>query len=186
MNRGILFAALAALAISTSVTSCRRAADPYQLAVVDSLTNALEAVRLTLNELDTQRYATADSIFRSNYPLFLQRFKDTLDKPTATALGDQFVQLRETAHRAADHRMMLGAVNHTSTRLKELEQDLIHAALPEEEVSQALLDERHIVEGIENGVLQLIANYQANQRVLEQQAHVDSLLAVTLPEHRIK
>ncbi|MBL7938926.1 MAG: hypothetical protein JNL43_06155 [Flavobacteriales bacterium] len=186
LNSGILFAVSAALFLSTSVSSCKRTADPRRIATVDSLINAVEAVRLTLNELDTDRYEDAQAIFRSRSALFLERFNDTLDKPTAAILGEQFVQLRESAHRAADHRMMLDVAQRTVIRLKELQQDMVHVALPEEGTRMALVQETAVVEGIENGVMQVIANYQANQRVLEHQASVDSLLADTLPERRTR
>lgn len=185
MKRGILFAAVVALIGSTTV-SCRRAAEPQQIAAVDSLINAMEAARLTLNELDTQRYAAADSILRSRRALFLKRFTDTLDKPSATLLGDQFVQLREATRRAADHRNVMQGVLNGSVRLKQLRQDLAVAALPPEEVPQVLFNETNAAEAIENSVMQVITNHQANQRVLEQQMKVDSLLADTLPKRSIR
>lgn len=186
MKHGILFAALAALAFSVTVTSCRRATDPQQITTVDSLINDLEAMRLTLNELDTQRYALSDSVFQATRTRFMDRFKDTLDKPTAAALGNQFVQLRETGRRSADHRNILQVIGHTSERLKQLEHDLTNASLPEEDARVALLQEAAIVEGIRNGLLQVITNYQDNQRVLEQQAMIDSLLADTSQESTIR
>lgn len=183
MKRGILFATVLALIGSTTV-SCRRTSDPEQIAAVDSLINAMEAARLTLNELDTQRYATADSILQVRRAMFLKRFNDTLDKPSAALLGGQFVQLREATRRATDHRNVMHAVTNGSKRLKQLKQDLSAAALPQEEVPKALLNETNAAEAIENSVMQVITNYQANRRVLEQQVKVDSLLADTLTERR--
>ncbi|MBL7952539.1 MAG: hypothetical protein JNM62_12565 [Flavobacteriales bacterium] len=183
MKRGILFAALVALIGSASV-SCRRATDPQRIAAVDSLITAMEAARLTLNELDTQRYATADSILKLRRVLFLRRFNDTLDKPSAALLGDQFVQLREATRRATDHRHVMDAVTSGSARLKQLKQDLSASALLEEEVGKAILNETNAAEAIENSVMHVITNYQANQRVLDLQARVDSLLDDTLPSRR--
>jgi hypothetical protein len=185
MNRGILFAAVLALIASTSV-SCRRATDPRHIATVDSLITAMDAARLTLNELDTQRYATADSILQLRRALFLQRFNDTLDKPEAALLGDQFVQLREATRRATDHRNVMQAVTTGSDRLKRLKQDLSSSALRDEEIAKALLNETKAVEAIEHSAMQVITNHQANQRALDQQLHVDSLLADTLPKRRIR
>lgn len=185
MKRGILFAALVALIGSASV-SCRRATDPQRIATVDSLINAMEAARLTLNELDTQRYAAADSLLQLRRALFLKRFNDTLDKPSAALLGGQFVQLREATRRATDHRHVNEAVTTGSARLKRLKQDLAASALKEEEVTKALLNETNAAEAIENSVMQVITNYQANQRVLEQQVQVDSLLVDTLPKRPMR
>lgn len=185
MKRGILFAGVVALVGSTTVSSCRRAADPQQLATVDSLINALEAARLTLNELDTQRYAKADSILQATRALFLQRFNDTLAKDLATTLGDQFVQLREADRRGTDHRNVYRSVVDAGLRLKKLRHDVSVAALEPKDVTAALTNERLAAEVIEGGVLQVISNYQSTQRVLERQPLVDSLLIDTLPERRI-
>lgn len=185
MKRGILFAALVALIGSASV-SCRRATDPQQIAAVDSLIHVMEAARLTLNELDTQHYAAADSLLQLRRKLFLKRFNDTLDKPSAALLGDQFVQLREATRRASDHRNVHEAVTTGSARLKRLKQDLSASALQEEEVARAILNETNAAEAIENSVLQVITNYQVNQRVLVQQARVDSLLADTVQKRPIR
>jgi hypothetical protein len=184
MKRGILFAGMVALVASTTVTSCRRAADPQQLATVDSLINALEAARLTLNELDTQRYAKADSILQATRARFLQRFNDTLAKDAATTLGDQFVQLREANRRGADHRNVHRSVVGAGIRLKKLRNDVSVSALNEQDVVAALATERLAAEAIEGAVLQVIANYQATQRVLDRQPLVDSLLIDTLSERR--
>ena len=186
MNRGILFAALVALALGTVATSCRRATDPRQLATVDSLITTMEAARLTLNELDTQRYATADSILQGTRALFLHRFHDTLDKTTATALGNQFIALRETDRRATDHRQVVKAVHDAANRLGRLRNDVNSGALSAEDVAKAIANEAAATEGIEHALMQVITNHQATQRVLEQQATADSLLADTLNPHRTR
>lgn len=185
MERGILFAALVALIGSASV-SCRRVTDPAQSVAVDSLITTLEAARLTLNELDTQRYAAADSLLQWHRALFLKRFSDTLDKADAALLGDQFVQLRQATRRANDHRNVARAVDHGTARLKLLKQDLAAAAWPQEEVTRALLDETNATVGIEASVMQVMEAYQTNSRALERQPQVDSLLTDTLPKRRTR
>lgn len=185
MKRGILFAGMVALVGSTTVSSCRRAADPQQLATVDSLINAMEAARLTLNELDTQRYAKADSILQATRALFLQRFNDTLAKDRAATLGDQFVQLREANRRGSDHRNVHRSVVDAGLRLKKLRHDVSVSALEKKDVVEALATEQLAAEVIEGGVLQVISNYQTTQRVLDRQPEVDSLLIDTLPERRM-
>ncbi len=182
MKRGILFAAVVALVVNTTVSSCRRAADPQQLATVDSLINALEAARLTLNELDTQRYAKADSILQANRARFLERFSDTLAKDPATTLGDQFVQLREANRCGADHRNVHRSVVDAGLRLKQLRNDISVSALQVQDIEAALATERLAAEAIEGGVLQVITNYQTTQRVLDRQPLVDSLLIDTIIE----
>lgn len=186
MNRGTLFAALLTLIGSATLVSCRRVADPRQLAAVDSLMHVMEAARLTLNELDTQRYAAADSILHLRRTLFLDRFNDTLTKPAAALLGDQFVQLREAARRSQDHRHVDQAVAESTTRLMRLKQDLNAAALGEEEIVQALKRERDTAAALEKSVLLVVTNHQLNERVLEQQAAVDSVLADPMPKRRIR
>lgn len=186
MKRGILFAAVFALGVGTTVVSCRRAADPRQIAEVDSLITAMDAARLTLNELDLERYAAADSILRSTRTLFLKRFADTLDRTSAATLGDQFVQLREASRRADDHRQVQDAATNGVLRLKKLKQDLAAGALPEEDIARALLNEANVAEAIEHGVMQVITNYQSNQRILDRQHLVDSLLLDTLPNRPLR
>lgn len=182
MKRGILFAGVVALVGSTTVSSCRRAADPQQLATVDSLINALEAARLTLNELDNQRYAKADSILQATRGRFLQLFNDTLTMDMAATLGDQFVQLREANRRGADHRNVYRSVVNAGLRLKQLRNDISVSALKVQDIEAALATERLAAEAIEAGVLQVITNYQTTQRVLDRQPLVDGLLIDTIIE----
>ena len=176
MKCGILFAALFAL-IGSSLASCRRAADPREIATVDSLITTLHAARLTLNELDTHRYTTADSILGAARAGFLDRFSDTLDKATAATLGDQFVQLREAHRRALEHRRVSQVVAHGSERLTRLRNDLINGALKEDAVRQAIAKESTAAKALERSVLQVIEDHRANQRALERQVGIDSLLA---------
>lgn len=183
MKRGILFAALIALIGSASV-SCRRATDPQRIAAVDSLIHALEAVRLTLNELDTTHYATADSLLQADRSVYLRRFADTLDRAHAAALGGQFVQLREATRRATDHRNVMQAIDKGAVRLKQLRTDLVNAALTEAQCAEAIRREAIAVETIEYSTLQVINAYQTNQEVLQQRPIIDSLLTDTLPERR--
>lgn len=181
--RGMLLAGLLAMIGNALLVSCRRAADPRQLATVDSLITTMEAARLTLHELDTQHYATADSILQGTRARFLQRFSDTLDKNTATVLGNQFIALRETGQRATDHRMVVQAVHEAGARLARLRHDVSSGALSAEDAATAIASETAASETVEQGVLQVITNHQATQRALEQQAMVDSLLADTLTPH---
>ena len=186
MNRGILFAALAALVGSGLAQACRRAADPHQLATVDSLTNAVEAVFLTLNELDVHHYATADSILKAAKPLFMQRFADTLDRPTAALLGDQFIHLREARRMADDHLRIRTAAENTVLRLHQLHADMAQGALDREQGRAALYTEQRTITAMDPLVHQVITNYRATQRVLERQPSVDSILADTGTTHRTR
>ena len=176
MKRGILFAALLALVGSTTV-SCRRAADPKEIAAVDSLITAMHAARLTLNELDTLRYAAADSILEADRARFLKRFQDTLNKADAAVLGEQFVQLREAHRRAMDHALVRNAVDEGHARLARLRNDLVGGILPDDQVRQALLSETTAAQVVENSVLQVMEHHRINQRTLVRQPLVDSLLA---------
>lgn len=182
MKRGILFTAIPALIAGTMAVSCRRPTDQRRIATVDSLITAMDAVRLTLSELDMERYSRADSILRSTRELFLQRFADTLDRPVAGVLGDQFVQLGEAARRGDDHARVLDAATKSIERLNTLKQDLAAGAFREEELAHVLQDENRAARAIEHGVLQVITNYQANQRILDRQHLVDSLLVTTPPK----
>ncbi len=178
MKRGILFAALLAL-LGSATVSCRRAPDPKEIATVDSLITAMHAARLTLNEFDTMSYATADSILDADRARFLERFQDTLNKAEATVLGEQFIQLREAHQRAMDHAQVLKAVDDAHARSSRLRDDLLNGALKVEQAHQALLNERAAARGIESSVLQVIEHHRANQRALDRQPLVDSLLAIT-------
>lgn len=185
MNRGILFAALTAFVGSATATSCRRTADPKQLSAVDSLRTKIEAGALTLQELDVKHYGTADSILEAARPLFLDRFMDTLDRTTATLLGDQFVQLREAGRMESDHLVVRTQAEMMVGRLEALRTDLISGAIDDEAGATAIQRERTKANDLLPMVDQVIANYQAMQRVLERQALVDSILMSTL-EHQYR
>ncbi len=180
MNRGILFTALTALVGSTLVQACRRSATPEQINAVDSLKNALEAASFILNELDTKHYATADSILGSTQHLFLQRFADTLDRPTAKALGEQFVRLRAASGMAIVQRNTQAAVDAAVVRSNALRDDLTLGAINPEAAHKALLIEQRAARGLDTLVHQVITNYRTTQRALELQATMDSLLVDTI------
>jgi hypothetical protein len=186
MNRGILFAILAALVIGLTTSACRRATDPRQLAMVDSLIADMEAAHLTLNELDVQHYRKADSILGASRPLFLRRFSDTLDRATAMVLGRQFVHLRHAGQWAEEHERTRSLVEGTLLRLQRLRNDLDRQALKADDATDAVALERKATVALDTLVHRTLANYRTTQRVLVQQAHVDSLLAgnVTIPNER--
>ena len=179
MKRGILFAATTALVLGITASSCRRPADPRQVATVDSLLTAMKAADLTLNELDTTHYATADSLLQGTRAKFLDRFNDTLDRTTAARLGAQFVQLREAARRATDHQRTRSIIADGTERLGRLRNDLLAGALTDEEALKALRDESAFAAALEQRVMQVITTHQATERALDDQPLVDSLLNVT-------
>lgn len=185
-GRGMVFVAVALLISSTPLSSCRRTTDPRQLAAVDDLITSMEAARLTLNELDTLHYSTADSILRATRSQFLLRFSDTLGKATATTLGNQFIALREAGLRATDHRNVVSAVRDEALRLTQLRNDMNAGALNREETAKAIVNETAASAVIEHRVIQVITNHQATQRVLELQTTVDSLLADTIDHRRTR
>jgi hypothetical protein len=174
MNRGILFAAL--IAFGFCAAGCRHNADPTQLSTVDSLRTGIEAVVLTLTELDVTQYATADSIMKDRRHLFLECFADTLDRPTAVLLGDQFKQLREASRMASDHIHVRDDAEATLLRLTALRSDIVSGAMDAKESAHAIAQEQSMVQGMDRKVEQVISNYQGMQRVLDRQPEVDSLL----------
>ena len=179
-SRGILFAALTALVGSTFVQACRRGPAPEQLATVDSLKTAMLAASLTLNELDVHHYAAADSILGATRGLFLQRFADTLDRPTATVLGEQFVRLRAASGMSIDHRNVQAAIDSAVMRTIALHEDLAHGAIDPEEGRKAFLNEQRSGFALDSLVQHVIVNYRSIRRALDLQATVDSLLTDTL------
>ena len=176
MNRGILFVALAAFVGSTLVQACRRSALPEQLATLDSLTTALEAATLTLNELDVRHYATADSIWGTTRHLFLERFADTLDRTNAATLGEQFLRLRAASRMAIEHRKAQAAIDAAVIRVNALRGDLAQGAIDREAGHVAFLNEQHSVASLDTLVQHVIVNYRSTQRALEFQATMDRLL----------
>ncbi|MCB0771051.1 MAG: hypothetical protein KDC00_11685 [Flavobacteriales bacterium] len=174
MNRGILFAAF--IAFGFHGTGCRQSPDPIQLSTVDSLRTGIGSVILTLTELDVTHYATADSILKDRRHLFLERFTDTLDRPTAALLGDQFKQLREASRMANDHIQVREEAEATLVRLIALRTDMSSGAMDTRTSANAIARERGTVQGMRRRVGQVISNYKAMQGVLERQPAVDSLL----------
>ena len=95
----------------------------------------------------------------------------------AAVLGEQFVQLREAHRRAMDHALVRNAVDEGHARLARLRNDLVGGILPDDQVRQALLSETTAAQVVENSVLQVMEHHRINQRTLERQPLVDSLLA---------
>ncbi len=179
MNRGILFATVTTLVGSALSVSCRRTPDPQQLMKLDSLITSVEAASLTLDEISVHSFDVADSILVSTRPLFLERFADTLDRPTATILGDQFVQLRDAAAMRAEQQRVTLDLERTMLRLQDLRTDLVAGAMGKEGGLAAVIQEQDEVTNLISEVEHTLENHRTTQRVLEKQPMVDSLLAIS-------
>ncbi len=177
MNRGILFAAIGALAVNGFFQGCRTPADPAQLRAVDSLITTVDAAILTLNELDRARFLRTDSMFKAQRPLFETRFQDTLDRATADALGNQFIALRGSAEMGQAHENVLSDLSASSERLRALQLDLKNGAMEPDAARAVIANEFKTWTSLETSVLGVIDNYRVVQRAWEQMAHIDSLLA---------
>ena len=184
MNRGILFATALTLTWGSLGSGCKPAASPMhtgpsQLKSVDSLLTSVEAALLTLNELDRERYTRATAVYRSEALRFQERFKDTLDRPTAELLGNHFRLLRAAETMGQEHDLMLAELVVAKERLKALRQDLESGALDGQGAEVALAAERNVGKDMAEQVDAVIANYRTIQRAWEERDAVDSLLAET-------
>ncbi len=179
MNRGILFALTTALVVSS--LACRHPADPAQIATVDSLTNAMEAANMTLNELNLDHYQKATTLLDADRALYRDRFQDTLDKATALTLAGHFNRLREATHMSDDHASVQEATGTSAKRLRALHTDLEAGSLDPDAAARAILIELRIAKNMDSLVQQVIMNYRSTQLALTLQPKVDSLLA-KLPE----
>ncbi|MBK8531482.1 MAG: hypothetical protein IPL64_06265 [Flavobacteriales bacterium] len=180
MNRGIRLALLGALVVGTS---CRRPPDPRQLAELDHTITVVQAASLTLNELGPDQFLAADSILTATRPLFLQRFKDTLDRPTAELLGDQFLSLRQASEFRTEQDRIRNEVERTMIRLQALRTDLVKGAMRKEDGRAAIDNEERAFGILNTQVEQMLEHHKAIRRVLQRQAEVDSLLAAPEPIH---
>lgn len=179
MNRGILFATAAALTLGSLGLGCKPAVGPSHLKSVDSLLTTVEAALLTLNELDHARYTRATAVYRSESARFQERFKDTLDRPTAELLGNHFRLLRAAESMGEEHEQVLAALILGKERLKALRKDMESGAIHAEEAEVALAAERKAGTHVADQVDAVIANYRTIQRAWEERDTVDSLLAIT-------
>jgi hypothetical protein len=179
MNRGILFATAAALTLGSMGLGCKPAAGPDHLKSVDSLLTTVEAALLTLNELDRERYTRAAEVYHTDLQRFQERFKDTLDRPTAELLGNHFRLLRAAESMGEEHDRMLAELIVSKDRLKALRKDMESGAIRAPEAEGALAAERRAGSHIAVLVDAVIANYRTVQRAWEDRDAVDSLLAVT-------
>lgn len=176
MNRGILFAAIAALALNGFLHSCRTAPDPAQLRAVDSLITSVDAAMLTLNELDRARFQRTDSMFQAQRALFETRFQDTLDRATADALGNQFIVLRGSAEMGKAHENVLIDLGATAERVRALALDLKNGAMEPEAGRAALANEYKAWASLDSSVHVAIDNYRLVQSAWDNAAHTDTLL----------
>jgi hypothetical protein len=179
MNRGILFATAAALTLGSLGFGCKPAAGPSHLKSVDSLLTTVEAALLTLNELDRERYTRATAVYRSEAARFQERFKDTLDRPTAELLGNHFRLLRAAESMGEEHDQVLAELIVSKDRLKALRRDMESGAMNAQDADKALAAERDASAYTAVHVDAVIANYRTIQRAWEDRDAVDSLLAVT-------
>ncbi len=181
MNRGTLFAAFGTLIASGLLTACRSAAEPELVTTVDSLASHLAKSRDTLVDLDTNVYATADSLLTVDKERFLQRFNDTLDRTTATLLGDQFLRLRDAEKIAQDHRTIHALVVATNERISALRTDLLKGAFTVENGRMAVQHERSICLGLDSAVEHVLTAHGTLKKALQRVGRVDSLLSSTGP-----
>lgn len=175
-SRGILFAVLAALALSAVAPACRRSADPAQLRTVDSLLTSVDAALLTLNELDRVRYHRSDSLHAQREALFNVRLADTLDRATADALANQFLVLRSAARMGEDHDRLLTDLTAARVRLAALQTDLTNGAMDPVTATDALAHEHHHVVQLDSNVRWVLDNYRSIQRVWDDLPRIDSIL----------
>jgi hypothetical protein len=179
MNRGILFATAAALTFGSWGLGCKPAPGPGHLKSVDSLLTTVEAALLTLNELDRERYTRATAVYRSQAARFQERFKDTLDRPTAELLGNHFRLLRAAESMGEEHDQVLAELIVTKDRLKALRRDMESGAMHAQDADKALATEHDAGTYLAVHVDAVIANYRAVQRAWDERDAVDSLLALT-------
>jgi len=175
MDHRILPATLAALVCGVQAPACRHAADPERSRAVDTLITSLEAATLTLNELDRGRYHRADSLFQAEGALFLDRFRDTLDRGAADALGNHYLVLRAAKAMGEDHDRTLAELLTAITRLKALRTDLASGALGADEGRTAIATERLAYRDLEANVHRTIDNYRTVQRAWEDRTRVGPL-----------
>lgn len=185
MNRGILFASLAALAWSPLGSGCRTPAGPEQVKAVENLITRVEAAHLTLNELDRGRYGRAEAVFRSEADRFTARFQDTLDPATAEAMVTHFRVLRAAGSMGESHDLLVERLADDRERLRHLHADLLSGAIGAEEAREIIAREAQRVDALDPPVQAVIANYKAVQRTWDELPRIDSLLATqsrTIPQ----
>lgn len=175
MKRGILFALITPLMVVHS--GCSRDVDPTLVQSVDSLITKMEAANLTLNELDVEQYHEANVLFERSKVDFIQRFGDTLDRPTSNTLATQYNLLNTAAAMAEDHIAVHNAVSQSVDRLNALRSDLTNGVLQTEKAAEAVGNENFVSTELLNMVHTVLDNYQATQRAIAQQPQVDTLLA---------
>ncbi|HMC98024.1 MAG TPA: hypothetical protein VKG92_10230, partial [Flavobacteriales bacterium] len=140
-----------------------------------------DAAILTLNELERGRYQRCDSMFQLQRPLFELRFRDTLDRATADALGNQFIALRAASDMGRDHERVLNDLGVTAERSRALRIDLQNGVMDPTAGRTAINRERTAWSLLETSVLGVIDNYRVLQRTWDNAAHIDSLLTLPPP-----
>lgn len=177
MTHGIRIALGSAFATSALLWSCVQPPDQAQLTALDQLISATDGALLTLNELDRKRYSLADSLFGVEESGFMARFSDTLSKPEARALGNQWIALSRSGAMGSDHMRVLDALATTAERLRVLRKDVADGAMSGKDAAPLVAEEqrRHI--GLMNSVHAVMDNYRMLQQAWDRRDTVTALLA---------
>lgn len=168
-------------ALSLMLMACEQPANPAQLGALDNLISATDAAMLTLNELDRGRYDRSDSLFASQQAAFSDRFRDTLGRDAAQALGAQFVTLRSAAVMGNEHERVLTEIAANLERLRKLREDIATGALEASQSAPYLKEEQQRHTAAIEAVHRVIDNYKLIQHAWDRRDTVDLLLADTNP-----
>ena len=179
MRPAILFATPIAFSLLFGTVACRQAADPTLAMVVDSMHTVNNGALLTLQELDGTRFEHLDSIFEQQQAQFLVRLKDTLRPAEADRLANHFLVLRDASRMGRDQRALVGRLRERNDRLAALKQDIAQGTTSRQELEQAVLVERTLLDFDHAQVLAVIENYRTAQHAWELRDTVAILLAET-------
>ena len=179
MTQGIRTVHLATFACCALWVACRPAPDTTQLTAVDQMITATDAAMLTLNELDHARYRLGDSLYVAQGPAFAMRFRDTLDRSAAQALGDQFIALRAAASMGAEHERVSADIIDSGERLRTLRADIANGAVASERGASLIAQEQQRHASLVDAVHRVMDNYRTLQQAWARRDTVNLLLAET-------
>ncbi len=181
MIHGIRTAPLFAFTSCALWAGCHQAPDPAQLTAVDQLITTTDAALLTLNELDRTRYHRSDSLYQDQRGSFAMRFRDTLDRSTAKALGDQFISLRASQEMGTAHERTSADIAASSERLRTLHTDIANGAIDKEQAASLVTGEQQRHTTLIEAVHRVIDNYRMLQLAWDRRDSVAALIADTKP-----
>jgi len=178
MSMRVPILAMAAFLLCTLPQACRRGHDAAHLAQVDSLLHRTDSLLQLMNTQDTADIAAWGTAYAQHSDRLVTRLRDTLDKPTALALGNYHRLMDKTLARArSEHGSVLIGLKRSREQLLDLRNDVDKGLLEPADEAAYIEQERLALRAVEHNATVVVNSYKNARSTLSTLAPVvDSLL----------